>query len=55
MTAQFSATCKSFDCCSFSAAAYSPARISTRLDTAIVAVSIFVAVIVSIQVLACMT
>ena len=50
MTAQFSATCMSYDCCSFRAAASTSARISTRMDTALVVVSIFVAVIAALRI-----
>ena len=52
MAAQFSKTCKSHDCCSCCAAVYSPARINTRLDTAIAVVSIFVAVIACLRIMA---
>ena len=51
MTAQFSKTCKSHDCCSCCAAAYAPARINARLDTALEVVSIFVAVIACLRIM----
>ena len=54
MTAQFSATCMSYDCCSFRAAASTSARINARLDTALVVVSIFVTVIAAVRIFAWM-